>query len=150
MSLESILGTFPSKFLLKTLCGKEIGGGREMEAAKKHFKSIQVLLLSELKKGSLFTTVSIQIFTLCFCLKQVTETLLKLPYCRRRNTALKWFVMCQTKPRRIIRNQITELETSLSFQSKVYCFEKNSRELLVITCTKNSNYKILRDVWNIE
>lgn len=93
----------------------------------------------------MFTAVSIQTFTLCFCLKQVTEALLMLPYCRRRNTTLKLFVLRKTKPRRMIRNQITELETSLTFQSKVYCFKKNSREqLLVIKCTKNSNYKTLR------
>lgn len=78
--------------------------GREREAAKKNFKSIQVLLLSESKKGSLFTAVSIQTFTPCFCLKQATEALLILLYCRRRNATLKLFVMCQTKPRRTIWN----------------------------------------------
>jgi len=77
-----------------------------------------VLLISELKKGSLFTAASIQTLTLCFCLKQVTEALFILLYCKRRNTTLKLFVMCQTKPRRMIRNRSTELETSPSFFSQ--------------------------------
>lgn len=126
---------------------ERLGRGKQLRNIS---KSIQVLLLSELRKGSLFTTVPIQTFAPCFCLKQVTEALLILTYCRRRNTMLKLFVTCKTKPRRRIWKQITELETSLHlFSAKSTTLRKtrrkNSREFLfVIMCTRSSNYKTLK------
>lgn len=51
LPLESILGTFPSKFLPSILCGKEFGEAGEREAAKKHFKEHTSVTTFWIEKG---------------------------------------------------------------------------------------------------
>lgn len=86
-------------------------------------ESVQLLVLSELKKGSLFTTVSIRTCTTRFCLKQVTKALFVLLYYTRRNTSLKRFVNASNQT----QEDYVELNHGAGNEAKCFAIRKTQR-----------------------
>lgn len=104
---------------------------RRQEGRKKqklmYSENIQQLVLSEVKKGSLFTAVSIQTCTTHFCLKQVTKALLVLLYHTRKNTSLKRFVNASNQT----QEDYVELNHRTGNEAKSFAVRKTQSNVLL-------------------